>query len=53
MDIRQERIEDYNLIYTVVKAAFDSAEHADGNEQELVTALRKGENYIPQLDKVQ
>ena len=49
MDIRQERIEDYNLIYTVVKAAFDSAEHADGNEQELVTALRKGENYIPQL----
>ena len=35
MDIRQERIEDYKLIYEVVKTAFDSAEHADGNEQEL------------------
>ena len=49
MDIRQERIEDYKLIYEVVKTAFDSAEHADGNEQDLVTALRKGENYIQQL----
>lgn len=49
MKIRQERIEDHNKIRALVKAAFDSAEHADGNEQNLVTALRRSKNYIPQL----
>jgi predicted N-acetyltransferase YhbS len=49
MNIRRERPEDYNKIYTVVKEAFASAEQADGNEQDLVTALRKGESYIPEL----
>ena len=36
MNIRKEKMEDYNSIYAVVKAAFDNAEHADGNEQDLV-----------------
>lgn len=49
MNIRKERPEDYNTIYKVVKKAFESAEHADGNEQDLVIALRKGENYISEL----
>ena len=49
MDIRQERAEDHPFIYAVVKAAFDSAEHADGHEQDLVAALRKSEHYIPEL----
>ncbi len=49
MNIRQERTEDYNTIHILIKSAFDSAEHADGNEQDLVIALRKSENYIPQL----
>ena len=35
MDIRKEKTKDYDSIYEVVKAAFDSAEHADGNEQDL------------------
>ena len=52
MDIRKEKPGDYDSIYAVVKAAFDSAEHADGNEQDLVVALRKGENYIPELSLV-
>ena len=52
MNIRKEKMEDYNSIYAVVKAAFDSAEHADGNEQDLVEALRKGESYIPALSLV-
>lgn len=52
MDIRKEEPRDYDSIYAVVKAAFDSAEHADGNEQDLVVALRKGENYIPELSLV-
>lgn len=52
MQIRKERPEDYNSIYNVVKEAFESAEHADGNEQDLVTALRKSPNYIPELSLV-
>lgn len=49
MIIRQEKSNDYGIIYSVIKNAFDSAEHADGNEQDLVIALRKSENYIPEL----
>lgn len=49
MVIRQEKPKDYEEIYTLVKTAFDSAEHADGNEQDLVNALRKSEAYIQEL----
>lgn len=52
MLIRKEESKDYETIYSVVKAAFDSAEHSDGNEQDLVNALRKGEAYIPELSLV-
>lgn len=52
MNIRKEEAKDYTAIYTVVKNAFDSAEHADGNEQDLVNALRGGEAYIPELSLV-
>lgn len=49
MIIRKERPRDYDAIYLVVKEAFRSAEHADGNEQDLVALLREGESYIPEL----
>ena len=49
VDIRQETEKDYAEIYNVVKRAFETAEHSDGNEQELVSALRKGGGYIPEL----
>ena len=49
MRIRQERREDYPEIYRLVKEAFATAEHADGNEQDLVEALRKGPAYLPEL----
>lgn len=52
MKIRQEKTEDYNSIYALVKAAFESAKQADGNEQDLVAALRKGKSYIPELSLV-
>lgn len=41
MLIRQETINDYSRVYTLIKEVFASAEHADGNEQDLVAALRK------------
>lgn len=49
MEIRQEREADYPEIYRLVREAFDTAEHADGNEQDLVEALRKGPAYLPEL----
>lgn len=52
MLIRKEEPKDYEIIYSVVKEAFDSAEHSDGNEQDLVNALRKGTAYIPELSLI-
>ena len=52
MVVRKETAKDHDMIYWVVKNAFASAAHADGNEHDLVNALRKGEAYIPQLSLV-
>lgn len=52
MLIRKEESKDYEIISAVVKRAFDCAEHADGNEHELVNALRKGDAFIPELSLV-
>lgn len=52
MIIRQEKPEDYNEVYNVVQSAFASAEHSDGNEQDLVAALRKSEAFVEQLSLV-
>lgn len=52
MKIRQEQLNDYEAVYKVVQAAFANAEHADGNEQDLVAALRKSAAYIPELSLV-
>lgn len=52
MIVRQERLEDYDEVYRVVKEAFKSAEYADGNEQDLVAELRKSKAFIPKLSLV-
>ena len=52
MVIRQEIEKDYDEVYAVVKAAFERAEHSDGNEQDLVAALRKGAAFVPELSLV-
>ena len=52
MIIRQEQDKEFHSIYELVKVAFESAEHADGNEQDLVTALRDSDSYIPELSLV-
>lgn len=50
--IRKENVDDYEAVYNVIKTAFETAEHSDGNEQDLVVALRKSNNYIPELSLV-
>lgn len=52
MIIRQETPADYKCVYELIKNAFSTAEHADGNEHNLVTALRKGASFIPELSLV-
>ena len=34
IEIRQESQKDYEEVYRVVKTAFETAEHSDGNEQD-------------------
>lgn len=52
MLIRQENSQDFDAVYALVKAAFETAEHRDGNEQDLVNALRKSDAFIPELSLV-
>lgn len=49
LEIRQENKKDYTEVYNVIKKAFMSAEHCDGNEQDLVVNLRESNNFIPEL----
>lgn len=50
--IRQEQEKDWDSVYRVVKAAFEAAEHADGDEQDLVNRLRRSDAFIPELSLV-
>lgn len=52
LEIRKETKSDYNEVYNVIKTAFETAEHSDGNEHDLVVALRKSDNFIPDLSLV-
>lgn len=52
MKIRQEQPSDYEIVYQVVKEAFADADYSDGNEQNLVVALRKSGSFIPELSLV-
>lgn len=52
MIIRQEQARDQGAVYSLVKRAFEAAEHADGTEHQLVSALRKSDAFIPELSLV-
>lgn len=52
MQIRKEKPRDYKDVYSLVKIAFDNAEHSDGNEHDLVNDLRKSDAFIPELSLV-
>ncbi len=50
--IRQEEIKDYETVEQLVKLAFETAEHTDGNEYKLVKKLRDSAGFIPELSLV-
>lgn len=50
--VRQSTTADYSTIYQLIKTAFETAEHKDGDEQDFAVNLRNGENYLPELDLV-
>lgn len=52
MTIRQEVSQDHTAVYSLVQTAFATAEKSDGNEQDLVAALRKSKSFIPELSLV-
>lgn len=52
LKIRQENEKDYEQVYNVIKSAFEQTEHSDGNEQDLVNALRKSKSFIPEISLV-
>ena len=49
MYIRQETAGEFDEIYELVKAAFETAAVKDGDEQDYVNELRKSDRYIPEL----
>ena len=52
IEIRQENENDYEEVYNLIKTAFQTAEHSDGNEHDLVVKLRKSDSFIPELSLV-
>lgn len=52
MKIRQEENKDFDTIHELIKISFQSAEYTDGNEQDLVNELWKGNGYIKELSLV-
>lgn len=49
MVLRQEEKADFPAIYDLVKTAFQTAQVANGDEQNFVVRLRTGGNYLPEL----
>lgn len=50
--VRQITVADYSTVYKLIKTAFETAEHRDGDEQDFAVNLRNGDDYIPELDLV-
>lgn len=52
MQIRKEKISDYQLVFELIKKAFKDVELSDHQEQFLVERLRRSNDFIPNLSLV-
>ena len=52
MILRQELPKDYETVHHLIAESFATAEHSDGNEADLVAALRTGPSFVPALSRV-
>ncbi len=52
MNIRQEKMSDYNDVYELVKTSFATASYADGTEADYLNDLRNKNTFIPELSLV-
>lgn len=52
MTIRAERQADHDAVREVIRSAFATAGHSDGNEHDLVDALRQSGACVPELSLV-
>ncbi|MEM1484573.1 N-acetyltransferase [Oscillospiraceae bacterium PP1C4] len=50
--IRQEEPQDFDTVREVVRSAFATSPHTDGNEHNLVEKLRNSDAFIPKLSLV-
>lgn len=50
--IRKETPKDYDDVFSLVKDAFEKAEHTDGDEHNLLARLRQSQSFIPDLSLV-
>lgn len=50
--IRQERKDDYDKVYELVRAAFARADHTNHDEQDLVVRLRNSAAFVSELSLV-
>ncbi len=50
--IRPETSKDWNDVRNIVKKAFETAPHTDGDEHNLVNRLRNSKGFIPELSLV-
>lgn len=52
MIIRREEEKDHKEVKEMIKKSFETAEHTDGNEHNLVEKLRKSDNFIKEMSLV-
>ena len=52
IQIRRETAADYKTVERLITEAFASATHSDGNEAQLVNALRMSGSHVPELSIV-
>lgn len=50
--IRRELEKDYKEVNKMIKKSFETAEHTDNNEHNLVEKLRKSDNFVKELSLV-